>query len=196
MNCPVCDSDLVTTLSSQASGTVTVRRRQCRACEAKWLVRVVEEVMAGTVQKPLALPRSNQPAPGLSKSGQTLASPQDPSLDLILRSDPDPSSESGSGDRGCDEPPLLTFPVTGGRPGAPREWNFRKGNFASLTEAFPALDVMAEARKALAWVNSNPRQKKTADGMPRFLFNWMGRAQNNGGAKLPVRDIHQPPRLA
>lgn len=57
-----------------------------------------------------------------------------------------------------------------------------KARVAEWAAAFPGVDVMTESRKALAWLNANPRQIKTWDGMPRFLFAWMSRAQNRGGS--------------
>lgn len=45
-------------------------------------------------------------------------------------------------------------------------------------EAYPGVDVLAELRKARAWLVSNPRQGKTARGMARFCNAWLERAQN------------------
>jgi hypothetical protein len=93
---------------------------------------------------------------------------------------------------GCTEPPaasvppdpvLLQFPVTH-RKGESTHWPFTRGNLTDLSSTFPALDVLAESRKALGWVNSNPHRKKTARGMSKFLFGWMSRAQDRGGVRL------------
>jgi hypothetical protein len=52
---------------------------------------------------------------------------------------------------------------------------------AEWAAAYPGVDVMAEARKALAWVNANPTKRKTARGMAKFLLGWMSRQQDRGG---------------
>ena len=38
------------------------------------------------------------------------------------------------------------------------------------------LNVPSELAKALAWLEANPRQRKTPRGMPRFLVAWLNRA--------------------
>jgi hypothetical protein len=70
-------------------------------------------------------------------------------------------------------PAILVFPTSG----RIREWNFTEAARKELAEAFDGVDVMAEARKALLWVRSKAGHKKTAGGMMRFLFGWMGRAR-------------------
>ncbi|HEV7671254.1 MAG TPA: hypothetical protein VGS22_22275 [Thermoanaerobaculia bacterium] len=45
---------------------------------------------------------------------------------------------------------------------------------------FSGFDVLAEARKAEAWLQANPGRWKTHRGMARFLFSWLERA-NDGG---------------
>ena len=72
------------------------------------------------------------------------------------------------------------FPVVG----KSQTWGLTESLAAELAAAYPDVDVVAEARKALAWVTTNTR--KTARGMPRFLNGWMGRAQNRGGRNGPA----------
>lgn len=99
----------------------------------------------------------------------------------------------GDGDEGalCVEPSspppdsdfvLLRFPVKG----KTTIWDFRSSVQTELKAAFPDLNVLAQAKKALAWCQANPAKQKTESGMKRFLFSWMDRAQNNGDAKKPV----------
>jgi hypothetical protein len=45
---------------------------------------------------------------------------------------------------------------------------------------FSGFDVLAEARKAEAWLQANPGRWKTHRGMARFLLSWLDRA-NDGG---------------
>lgn len=69
-------------------------------------------------------------------------------------------------------PVLLEFPVSG----SDELWPLTAGQVASLKQAFPGLDVLAECLKGRAWLEANHR--KTAKGMPRFLFNWMTKAND------------------
>lgn len=76
----------------------------------------------------------------------------------------------------ASEPPVLTFPTVGESP----EWVLTHRHVADLRESFPTLEVLAECRKALGWLNANQRRRKTPKGMPQFLFGWMSRSQNRG----------------
>lgn len=73
------------------------------------------------------------------------------------------------------DPVIMTFPCTG-----PAKWDLRASKLAEWRETFPAVDVEACLRFMLQWVRDNPTRKKTPAGMPRFILNWLGRAQNKG----------------
>jgi uncharacterized protein YdaU (DUF1376 family) len=70
------------------------------------------------------------------------------------------------------EPSVLDFPVIG-RPGQPT-WGLTLTLVDEWTAAYPGLDVLAECRRALAWVRAN--RPKTARGMPAFLVRWLNQA--------------------
>jgi hypothetical protein len=181
MICPSCHSDSLFTLASQASGTVTVRRRQCKACDAQWLSKVTEEIIQGTI----VLAKPAQPCAGLSTPVQEPSSGQPSDLRSESGSGPPDPSKQDPGKSELDEPPapaLLTFPVSG----KAKTWDLTAKTLGPLREAFPALDVMSECRKALAWLKVNPRRQKTHGGMPAFLFNWMGKTQNRWPGQLPL----------
>lgn len=72
------------------------------------------------------------------------------------------------------DPVVLTFPVVG----RDASWRLRESKLAEYRETYPAVDVLAECRKALQWLRDNPRNTKTASGMPRFLGGWLSRCQN------------------
>lgn len=74
-------------------------------------------------------------------------------------------------------PPVLTFPTDG----KIKEWGLTEDYLAEMRDAYPSVDVLAECRKALAWVNANPSRRKTARGMKSFLLAWMGRCQDRSG---------------
>lgn len=76
------------------------------------------------------------------------------------------------------EPPLLVFPTEG----KTKTWDFCQSNLDSLAQAFPSIDILAEARKALGWLMANHDRRKTARGMSKFLYGWLSRANNSGNA--------------
>lgn len=77
------------------------------------------------------------------------------------------------------EQPVLTFP-TNGKPGT---WDLLPSKLDEWSAAFPGLDVLAECRKALQWLRDNRR--KTARGMPRFLYSWLARTNDKPKPVIP-----------
>ena len=73
--------------------------------------------------------------------------------------------------------PVLTFQTIGTKG---RRWDLSQQQVNLWVAAYPGLDVMAECRKALAWVQANLSRRKTAKGMPRYLVNWLNRATDSG----------------
>ena len=66
-------------------------------------------------------------------------------------------------------------------------WGGLLGKHATLArwiltsrEAYPGVDLLAEARRASAWEQSNPAKKKKQ--VRAFLSRWWGRAQDRGGS--------------
>lgn len=47
-------------------------------------------------------------------------------------------------------------------------------------KCFPGVDVIAQLRHMLAWLEANPTKRKTSRGMPRFIVSWLGRQQDRG----------------
>ena len=43
---------------------------------------------------------------------------------------------------------------------------------------YPALDIEQELRNMSAWLDANPKNRKTHNGMPRFINNWLSNSQN------------------
>lgn len=82
----------------------------------------------------------------------------------------------------CTEPPVVTFPVIPGKTNKATEYHVTQPDIDQLRDTFPAVDPLGEIKKALAWINANPSKRKTATGMPSFLYKWMSRCQNNGGS--------------
>jgi len=80
-----------------------------------------------------------------------------------------------------ESPSVLAFPTVG-KNGA--EWRLRQALVDEWQVAYPNLDVLAECRKALAWLNANPGRRKTARGMSTFLVTWFNRATDRRGGVL------------
>ena len=54
------------------------------------------------------------------------------------------------------------------------------------------VNVISELNKMYAWLEANPKNKKTYQGMPRFIVNWLSRQQDraskNGVVAIPTYD--------
>jgi hypothetical protein len=85
---------------------------------------------------------------------------------------------------------LLSFPVDGK---GSRVWNLTESYVAELSSAFPSRDVLAESRRALAWVQAKPGRRKTARGMKAFLVGWLSRAQDRGGNGAATSGANETP---
>jgi len=48
-------------------------------------------------------------------------------------------------------------------------------------DTYPAVDVVQELKKMVAWLDSNPIKRKTRRGIDRFINNWLSREQDKGG---------------
>jgi hypothetical protein len=74
---------------------------------------------------------------------------------------------------------VLTFPTDN----EPNHWHLTRQQVARWEELLPKLDILAECKKALSWVESNPENRKTARGMPRFLNGWLDRSSNRAPSR-------------
>lgn len=84
------------------------------------------------------------------------------------------------------DPVAMTFPTVGNL----AEWPLRLSKVAEYRTTFPGVDVDAALLQARQWCADNAKQRKTAAGMPKFLFGWLERRQNRSGPGQP------PPRGA
>jgi hypothetical protein len=131
----------------------------------------------------------------VTQESREVTDSHEPSRDVTpYRADPVPSKpiQSKPEITICAEPAepapaLVTFPCSG----KPDAWGMTECYRAEWAAAYPCVDVMAEARKALAWVNANPTKRKTARGMAKFLLGWMSRQQDRGGNGLTHSPVAQ-----
>lgn len=86
---------------------------------------------------------------------------------------------------------LMVFPCDG----AVKTWTLTSAQVDRWRVAYPSLDIEAECRKALAWVEAHAERRKTARGMPQFLVRWFSRATDSpqrafaGAGSGPPREI-------
>lgn len=77
---------------------------------------------------------------------------------------------------------VLTFPTTGTK-SQPRTWSLRQSLVDYYHQAFPAVDIMGECRKAHAWIIAHSSRKKTAGGMQSFLTKWLSKEQDRASTR-------------
>lgn len=54
------------------------------------------------------------------------------------------------------------------------------GQVSEWEDLYPAVNINQELRKMKAWLNANPRRRKTKRGILRFINNWLSSAQDRG----------------
>ena len=79
-----------------------------------------------------------------------------------------------------DSPIVITMPLNTGKP-----YKIQQSSVDRWRELYPAVDIMQELRNMCGWLESNRSRRKTKDGMPRFINNWLSKEQNRGGRSAP-----------
>lgn len=81
------------------------------------------------------------------------------------------------------EPPVITLPLNTGE-----EYPVMAMDVREYKDLYPAVDVEQALRSMRGWLLANPRKRKTARGIRRFISSWLDREQNRGGnMRAPVR---------
>lgn len=78
---------------------------------------------------------------------------------------------------------MLTFPVDG--EGGPT-WHLRETQIAQWRTLYPNLDILTEARHALAWIEADAGHRKTVRGMRTFLVRWFNRGTDAPRSRGPT----------
>lgn len=158
-----------------------------------WLQIVkFDEHQPGLLSKRIA-PKSPSPPTDTEKSGSSV--PTKPNLTKPNLTQKSICAEASS--TPDTSLPVMTFPTVGT---GPKEWILTSAQVDKWSESYPGLDIKAEARKALAWVDANQGRRKTAGGMKKFLNGWMVRTVDSGrgrryeqqtvGAMVPMLGKH------
>lgn len=76
-----------------------------------------------------------------------------------------------------EEPPVIEFPLVD------KTWfPIYQTQLIRWTDAYPAVDVMLETKRMVAWLEANPKNKKTRAGIMKFANSWLSRAQDDARA--------------
>lgn len=84
----------------------------------------------------------------------------------------EPPSSSSPQEENADAVAFLPL-VTG------EEYGIKASDLDTWQSAYPAVDVMTELRKMRAWLDASPKNRKTRNGIKRFIVGWLGRSQNS-----------------
>lgn len=98
----------------------------------------------------------------------------------------DPNSlnkTSGSSDpTGCGEadalPPAAELELVDGT-----LFQISQKDVASLSTAYPDVEVLQQLREMEIWTQANPQNRKTARGIKRFVCSWLSREQDKAAAR-------------
>lgn len=83
--------------------------------------------------------------------------------------------------------PIALLPLNDGK-----EFAVTAADVREWQEAFPAVDVIAELRRARVWCKDNPTKRKTAKGIRRFVTGWLSKEQDRGGSKRIASPVVVP----
>ncbi len=70
-------------------------------------------------------------------------------------------------------------------------WTISQPMLEDWTRSFPGLEVRAQILGAVAWLEANPKKRKTAKGMPRFITSWLLRTVSRPVKAPPSHDLSQ-----
>lgn len=164
-------------------------------CPLKWEAREslravcygVSKSMGEAFDKALPLPK-DMPSPLPSGIQRTVNSKQILKDQNILP-DADKNQPQAGG------PAFISLPLSGGK-------DFFDVGEAYLREQaglYPAVNIEQEFRNMRGWLDSNPKKRKTANGIKRFITTWLQRCQDSPkswGSNQPggrnVNHISQP----
>lgn len=146
---------------------------------------VTDDCLEATVVSPIVTRDAQEATRNLTQPNPTQSNPTKPNGDASAS-----CPVTASPTTGLDEAPpavadriCLEYPTVLGSTNGPTAWQLRASLVAEFRELFPALDIEAQCRSALAWVRADEGRRKTAKGMRKFLTGWLERAQNRGDGR-------------
>lgn len=169
--------------------------RWLTACQKAGLIVLYQAVIGGRVKHFLSVEDFKQQTRSASKcpapdATQMIAYDEQlksfAHLGVVVSVVVDVAASQAPADALFDEPPdnsqqaILEFPCKGD----PGIWTFTQQKLSEYCSTYPEMDCLFEARRALQWVRDNSGRQKTVGGMPKFLGNWLAKAQNRGDSRL------------
>ena len=113
-------------------------------------------------------------------NGQHKETPDSKCVRNPIQSESESKSESEayvcSEQQVAPEPPAITLLLNTGA-----EYPITQADVNGWMELYPAVDVMQELRAMKGWCQANPKKRKTAGGIKRFVNSWLAKEQNKGG---------------
>lgn len=95
---------------------------------------------------------------------------------------------------GAETPPVISLPLNDGN-----EFPVSAAMVSEFSGLYPAVDVMQELRNMRGWLLNNPKNRKTAGGIRRFINAWLSREQDKphaGQRQQTGGYVHGADRLA
>lgn len=93
--------------------------------------------------------------------------------DLKTKTEEQETEEANASCAEAGSAPVATLPLVDGS-----EYMITEAQYTKDCEAFPAVDVLQEYRKMGRWLDSNPKNRKTRNGIRRFINSWLSREQD------------------
>lgn len=103
--------------------------------------------------------------------------PPIPDIKPNNKTDKEPDNKEISLEQNAPSPePVITLQLITGD-----EHPIMPADIAIWQEAYPAVDIVQELKKMRAWLQNNPRKRKTKSGIKRFANSWLAKEQDRGG---------------
>lgn len=141
--------------------------------------------------------KANVKANGKAKAKQNKSSKTETYTETEIEKETETTTDSSCSELALptSEPPEteFDFPCVGS---GPKRFVLSRAKLDEYAESYPGVDVEAELRKARQWCRDNPKRRKTANGMLRFLAQWLSKSQNttrgtphrNGSSRYEAND--------
>lgn len=122
---------------------------------------------------------SNQPAPNQHlTTNKNERKKENTKTDTSYLAQSDAGASSAPEPEGEQEQSVAMIPLADGS-----EFPVPASLASEYAAAYPGVDVAGELAQVRAWCLSNPRKRKTKNGIRRFLNSWLDRAQNQVGGQ-------------
>lgn len=106
-----------------------------------------------------------------------------PESESESNTNPNPESiEDSAEQQAASAPPVICLPLNDGT-----EYAVTVEQCQEWAGLYPAVDVIQQLRGMRGWLDSNPKKKKTRAGIKAFITRWLGKEQDRGGSRAPVK---------